>query len=155
SRHAARRHQGRPRTAVGLRLEPLEDRTVPSVAFWSGFGGNAEHTAVSPVQSQSLDGIRWQSKVDLNPQYSGNALLTHYGEPAVTQKNPIIIPVKTGATDGFRLEARDGNTGRLRWTVGTDYTLTGMSFNWTPSYGPVMTPEGRVYFAGAGGTVFY
>src|SRR5262249_31389928 len=31
----------------------------------------------------------------------------------------------------------------------------GMTFNWTPSYGPVMTPQGRVYFAGAGGTVYY
>ena len=30
-----------------------------------------------------------------------------------------------------------------------------MSYNWTPSYGPVMTPQGRVYFAGAGGTVWY
>src|SRR5262249_37668738 len=63
--------------------------------------------------------------------------------------------VKTGATDGFRLEARDGNTGRLKWTESTDYTLTGMTFNWTPSYGPVMTPQGRVYFAGAGGTMLY
>jgi hypothetical protein len=136
-------------------LERLEDLTLPSATFWSGFGGNAQHTAVSPVQSQSLDAIQWQSKVDLNPQYSGNDLLIHYGEPAITQKNTVIIPVKTGATDGFRIEARDGNTGRLRWTESTDYTLAGMSFNWTPSYGPVMTPQGRVYFAGAGGTVYY
>lgn len=151
---AQRRHVRRQPTSR-LRVEPLEDRAVPSVSFWSGFGGNAQHTAVSPVGSQSLDAIQWQSKVDLNPQYSGDDLLIHYGEPAVTQKNTIIIPVKTGALDGFRIEARDGNTGRLRWTESTDYTLAGMTFNWTPSYGPAMTPQGRVYFAGAGGTVFY
>jgi hypothetical protein len=143
------------RPAPLLRLEALEDRSVPAVTFWSGFGGNAQHTAVSTVASQSLDAIEWQSAVDLNPQYSGNDLLIHYGEPAITQKNTIIIPVKTGATEGFRIEARDGNTGRLKWTVSTDYTLSGMTFNWTPSYGPVMTPQGRVYFAGAGGTVYY
>jgi hypothetical protein len=153
---ASSRHPGRRRPAARLRLEPLEERTLlSSTAFWSGFGGNAQHTADSPVQSQSLDAIRWQSPVDLNPQYSGNDLLIHYGEPAITQKNTVILPVKTGATDGFRIEARDGSTGRLRWTESTDYTLTGMTFNWTPSYGPAMTPQGRVYFAGAGGTVYY
>jgi hypothetical protein len=155
SRQPIKRHPGRRRPTVRLHLRTLEERSVPSAAFWSGFGGNAQHTAVSPVQSQSLDTIQWQSKVDLNPQYTGEDLLIHYGEPAITQKNTIIIPVKTGAIDGFRIEARDGNTGRLKWTESTDYTLTGMSFNWTPSYGPVMTPQGRVYFAGAGGTVYY
>src|SRR5262249_4669039 len=105
-RQPAQRRPGRRQPALRLRFEPLEDRAVPSVSFWSGFGGNAQHTAVSPVGSQSLDAIQWQSKVDLNPQYSGDDLLIHYGEPAVTQKNTIIIPVKTGAFDGFRIEAR-------------------------------------------------
>jgi hypothetical protein len=81
---ASARRQGRRGPAVRLRCEPLEERAVPSAAFWSGFGGNAQHTADSPVASQSLDTIQWQSKVDLNPQYSGNDLLIHYGEPAVT-----------------------------------------------------------------------
>src|SRR5262249_30800980 len=65
------------RPAPRLRFEPLEDRSVPSAAFWSGFGGNAQHTAISSVASQSLDTIQWQSAVDLNPQYSGNDLLIH------------------------------------------------------------------------------
>src|SRR4051812_38185284 len=135
------------------KVERLEDRTLLSAAFWSGYGGNAQHTANSPVAGQPMQGIVWQSSVDLNPQYSGNDLLIHYGEPAVTQANTLIIPVKTGATDGFRIEARDGYTGALRWTLPTDYILP--SHNWTPSFGPVMPPAGRVYFAGAGGTVYY
>src|SRR5437868_5877119 len=135
-------------------LEVLEDRQLLSTS-WPAFAFNAQHTAESPVASQDLQAIRWQTPVDLNPQFSGNDLLIHYGEPAITQKNTIIIPVKTGATDGFRLEAHDGNSGRLMWTESTDYTLHGLSFGWVPSYSPVMTPAGRVYYAGAGGTVFY
>jgi hypothetical protein len=138
-----------------LNLELLEERTVPSAAFWSGFGGNAQHTADSPVQSQSLDGIQWQTPVDLSPQFSGNELLIHYGEPAITQQNTIIVPVKTGANDGFELNAFDGATGTPKWTAGTDYTVTGMTFGWFPSYSPVLTPQGRLYFPGAGGTVYY
>jgi hypothetical protein len=154
-RPVSSRRPGRRLLSARPRLELLEERALPSATFWSGFAGNAQHTADSPVQSQSLDAIRWQSPVDLSPQYSGNDLLIHYGEPAITQSNTLLIPVKTGAADGFRIEARDGSTGQLRWTESTDYTLNGLVFNWTPSYGPVMTPQGRVYFAGAGGTVYY
>src|SRR5207253_2151601 len=71
------------------RVELLEDRTLLSAAFWTGFGGNAQHTAVSSVASQPLEGIRWQAPVDLAPQYSGSDLLIHYGEPAVTQNNTL------------------------------------------------------------------
>ena len=44
-----------------------------------------EHTAISPVAGQPMQGIVWQTKVDLNPQYdSSGELLIHYGEPAVS-----------------------------------------------------------------------
>jgi hypothetical protein len=128
---------------------------TPPATFWSGFAGNAQHTANSTVQSQSLDGIQWSTPVDLNPQFTGNDLDIHYGEPAITQANTIIVPVKTGATDGFELNAFNGATGRPMWTAPTDYTLSGLGFNWVPSYSPVLTPQGRLYFAGAGGTVYY
>jgi hypothetical protein len=154
-RPVSSRRPGRRQPPARPRLELLEERALPSAAFWSGFAGNDQHTADSPVQTQSLDAIRWQTPVDLNPQYSGNELLIHYGEPAITQNNTIIVPVKTGATDGFQLEAFNGATGQAMWTESTDYTLSGLNFNWTPSYAPVMTPQGRVYFAGAGGTIFY
>jgi hypothetical protein len=154
-RPVSSRRPGRRQPAARPRLELLEERALPSAAFWSGFAGNAQHTADSPVQTQSLDTIHWQTAVDLNPQFNGNDLDIHYGEPAITQNNTIIVPVKTGATDGFQLEAFNGATGQAKWTESTDYTLNGLVFDWTPSYGPVMTPQGRVYFAGAGGTVWY
>jgi hypothetical protein len=133
-------------------VEALEARTLLS-ASWVSYGGNAQHTALSAVGSQPLDTIRWHTPVDLNPQYNGNDLLIHYGEPLATPANTIIVPVKTGATDGFEVNAFSGSTGAALWTEPTDYTLP--AHNWTPSYSPALTSTGRLYFAGAGGTLFY
>ena len=125
----------------------------PARAAWTHFGGNAQHTAISTVPTQALQAIHWQTPVDLLPQYSGSVLYIHYGSPVITEGNSVIFPVKTGATDGFIVEARDGGTGTLRWNSGTDYILP--PHNWTPSVGVVITPQGRVYFPGAGGTLFW
>ena len=81
---------------------------------WLHHARDAQHTGLSSVASQCINGIRWQMPVDLAPQYtaSGN-LLIHYGSPLMTAANAVIVPVKTGATGGFRVEARDGLTGAL------------------------------------------
>src|SRR5262249_20340360 len=87
-----------------LRLEALEDRAVPS-ASWSNYAHDPQHTDLSEVPSQSLDVIRWQTPVDLNPQYSGGGVLyIHYGSPIITQANTVIIPVKTGKFETYRVE---------------------------------------------------
>jgi hypothetical protein len=130
---------------------------VPPVSFgqtaaWSGYGGDPQHTAISPVASQSLQSVRWQTPVDLNPQYSGNDLLIHYGSPAITAGNTVVLPVKTGATDGFQIEGRSGTTGALLWTQATDYSLP--PHDWTPSYSPTIAPGNKLYYAGAGGTIY-
>ena len=122
-------------------------------SVWSGYAGNAQHTALSGVASQSLDRIVWQTSVDLNPQFSGNDLLIHYGSPLVTQSNTVLVSVKTGASDGFRVQALNGGNGSLLWKFDSDYSLP--THNWTPSYSPTLTSNGRVYMAGAGGTVYY
>jgi hypothetical protein len=134
------------------RLERLEDRTVPS-DFWGSFAGGAQHTGLAPVPSQPLNGVLWQTPVDLHPQYNGSDLLIHYGSPLLTDANTVIVPVKTGPADGFRVEGRSGATGALLWTEPTDYTLP--PHNWTPSFSPALTAAGRLYYPGAGGTVYY
>ena len=70
---------------------------------WSDHARNSQHTALSSVASQPLNAIRWQTPVDLNPQYSGDDLLIHYGSPLITLANTVIVPVKTGASHGFRV----------------------------------------------------
>jgi Dockerin type I domain len=120
---------------------------------WEGYAGGAQHQAISSVASQPLNSIRWQTPVDLTPQYSGTSLLIHYGTPLVTQSNTVIVPVKTGATNGFRIDARNGADGSLIWSQTTDYILP--PHNWTPSYGPTLAIGNRIYYPGAGGTVYW
>lgn len=148
----ARKKRNRFRTCKPI-LEILEDRQLLS-ASWPEFALNPQHTALSTVASQPLQAIRWQTPVDLQPQYSINGqLLIHYGSPLITSSNTVIIPVKTGTTDGFEVEAINGADGSLLWTQTTDYILP--PHDWVPSYSPVLTPQNRLYFAGAGGTVYY
>jgi hypothetical protein len=134
------------------RVEALEDRLLLDAA-WAGYAHDPQHTAISAVASQSLDAVRWHTPVDLNPQYSGGDLLIHYGSPLVTPSNTVLVPVKTGATGGFRVEGHNGGDGALLWSQPTDYLLP-PPHNWVPSFSPTLTPTNRLYYPGAGGTVY-
>jgi hypothetical protein len=120
---------------------------------WSNYGHGPQHAAISAATSQSLNEVLWQTPVDLNPQYSGNDLEIHYGSPVITRSNTIIVPVKVGATDGFRVEGRAVTTGVLKWTQTTDYSLP--AHDWILSFGVALTPKNRLYLPGAGGTVYF
>jgi len=120
---------------------------------WNDFARDAQHTAQSLTTSQALNQIRWQTPVDLAPQYSSSGeLLIHYGSPLVTAANTVILPVKTGATGGFQVEAINGTNGNFLWTLTTDYILP--SHDWIPVFGGALAPGSLLYFPGAGGTVF-
>lgn len=133
------------------RLEVLEVRDLLSA--WAGYAHDAQHTAVSDVPSQSFDRVAWQTPVDLSPQYNDGELLIHYGSPLVTPANTVIVPLKTGDVGGFAVEGLNGADGSLLWSQATDYQLP--PHDWTPSYSPTLTPGNRLYFAGAGGTVYF
>ncbi len=88
--------------------------------------------------------------MDLQPQRTASgALLIHYGSPAVTAKNTVIVPVKTGATDSFSFNAFVGGTGTPLWNMASDYTLP--PHRWTPSVGMAVTRSNRLYVPGSGG----
>ncbi|HSD16737.1 MAG TPA: hypothetical protein VLC71_05670 [Thermomonas sp.] len=117
---------------------------------WFGYGRDAQHTAASAIATQDLGRIAWTTPVDLAPQYTqSGALLTHYGSPVVTANNTVVIPVKTGAAGGYRVEGRNGESGALIWSANTDYVTPPR--NWLPPYSPLLTPQGRLYVQGAGG----
>jgi uncharacterized protein (TIGR03437 family) len=120
---------------------------------WNSFGRDPQHTALSLTAAQPLHRIRWSAPVDRQPQYTGNELLIHYGSPLVTAQNTVIVPVKTGAISGFEVDALNAATGSAVWTIASDYVLP--PHDWVPEFGPALTPASRVYFPGAGGTVYY
>jgi hypothetical protein len=121
--------------------------------FWSTFGGNAQHTADSSVASQNLSKLKWHATVDLKPNFIGGELFIHYGSPVITKNNTVIVPVKTTLAGGFELQAYRGSDGTLLWTQSTDYILP--PSGWTPEMQPAIAPDGRVYFPGAGGTIYW
>jgi hypothetical protein len=124
--------------------------TPVSGPAWFGYGRDAQHTAVSAIASQDLGRIAWTAAVDLAPQYTpGGALLTHYGSPVVTTNNTVVIPVKTTATGGYRVEGRNGANGALLWSTATDYVTPPR--NWLPPYNLLLTQQARLYAPGAGG----
>lgn len=121
---------------------------------WSDYAHDAQHTAISPIASQPLHRLVWQTSVDLTvPTNNTWELFIHYGSPLITRSNTVIVPVKTTSAGGFRIESRVGATGATNWMQSSDYILP--PHNWTPSFSPTLTPKNRVYFPGAGGTVYY
>ncbi len=126
-----------------------EKREREGIEAWPSQSHDAQHTGTSDVKSQPLHEIRWQLPVDLNPQIDGG-LFIHYGSPLVTRENTVIVPVKTGAFDGYRIEAHSGSDGTLKWMLDSDYSVPFADF--TPPLGPVLTKD-RIALPAAGGTV--
>ena len=125
-----------------------------SVGFpWSGHGHDPQHSGISQTAAQPLQRVRWSMPVDLQPQYTGTILYIHYGSPVITRLNTLVMPVKTGDYDGFRIEAREPADGAVKWILPSDYSLpvTG----WVAPCGIALTPRNRVCFPGGGGTVQY
>ena len=138
-------------------VTPIADPTPPTPVIgpaWLGFGGDAQHSAIGGIATQPITRIVWRTPVDLAPQYRGTALLIHYGSPVISARNTVLVPVKTTAAGGFRVEARAGASGAQIWSAATDYVLPAGNF-WTPSYNLTRTTSNRVYAPGAGGKLFF
>ena len=118
---------------------------------WRGYAGNAQHTAPAPAKAQNLRHKHWSTPVDLHPQ--GDFLLIHYASPMITASNTVLVAVKTGFNNGFRMEAHNGADGGTVWMADSDFLLA--PHDWTPSFPAHLTAQNRLYYAGAGGTVYF
>ena len=139
---------------AALATKPLAQSPAGDVTT---FAANAQHTSIYEPAAAVLNTVLWSTSVDLNPSFRN----AHYGAPVVTASNAILVPVKT-ATDGFRVDAFDAPTGiPLYPPLTTDYILP--AHNWYPTYNPALATHvdasgqriTRLYYAGAGGTVFF
>src|SRR5437016_4816571 len=119
----------------------LRPQLIHAGQGWPVYAHDSQHSCLSSVTSQKPQLIRWSTPVDLNPQYNGNDLSIHYGSPVITADNTVIVPVKTGATGGFRVEAHHGSDGVLLWSFHTDFSLPPHNGLWTPICGIALTPN--------------
>ena len=121
---------------------------------WACYGGSPQHRSIAPAKAQPLNRILWSAAVDLSPAYTADEALTaHYGSPVITRANTIIVPVKTGPYDGFKIEARNGVTGSLLYSMVTDYSTVSAN-GWIASFGPALGKDNKLYLPAAGGSVF-
>jgi hypothetical protein len=118
---------------------------------WRGYGGDEQHNANSPVAAQGLANFHWKTAVDLHPQYQGGELLIHYASIMITASNTVLLPVKTGIINGFRMEAHSGATGKLLWKKDSSWVMP--PHDWTPSFPAHLTAQNNLVFAGVGGTI--
>jgi len=92
---------------------------------WPTHSHDAQHSAISGVASQPFTKIHWHAPVDLAPPQG--EIFIHYGSPLVTAANTVIFPVKTG-DNKFRVEGRNGATGKRMWTQATRYFAPSATF---------------------------
>lgn len=136
-----------PARAQDAAAEPDSSKSV--IQGWPGHAHDSQHTAISSVAAQPLDKIHWSVPVDLTPNVQDGEILIHYGSPVITPANTVIVPVKTG-TNSFRVEAHNGATGALIWSLNTNYKAPSAGF--TPPFSPVLS-GGFLYIPEAGGVV--
>jgi hypothetical protein len=118
------------------------------------FAGNAQHTSSYAAPAQTLNTIKWTTSIDLN----NTGAFAHYGSPLVTSANTVLVPVKIAAAtgDSFRIDAFNGVNGAPKYITPSDYIMP--AHGWIPAYNPCVAsgPFGtRMYFAGAGGTIWH
>ena len=120
---------------------------------WASYAHDPQHTGLSSIGAQRLERIKWSTPIDLVLQDSAGPLYIHYGSPLVTAANTVLAPVRTATTNTYEVDAHSGANGALLYSLSTDYTPP--PHNWIPSYSPVLSQGTRLYYAGAGGTVYY
>jgi hypothetical protein len=121
---------------------------------WAGFAGNAQHTAVASVLPQPFERIRWRVKVDRAPVQIYGSLTSDYGSPMITAANTVLVPTRISGKAGYRVIAYSGASGVRRWSLDTDYRSPLVKLpDANPPLPAVLTPNGTLAVAGAGGTV--
>jgi hypothetical protein len=137
---------------LGVSLATCIGRSAGAQPF--SFAGDAQHTGVYNVPAQPLNAIHWTTSLDI----SGPPIDGHYGAPVISSGSTLLAPVKVPT--GFQISAFDAVTGQPKYTLSTDYIpppdksgTAGL-----PVYQPVIAnalSSPRLYYAGAGGTVYY
>ena len=141
-----------PCVYAALCLVAIAGRGNALAQAWPGYANGPEHQAVSSVKSQFPTTIVWSTTVDLYSTADYGYLNVHYGSPVITAQNTVVVPVKTGDPNAFRMEGHNGANGNLIWLLDSDYSLP-PSYDWVLPFQIVLANANSVAMAGAGGTI--
>lgn len=110
---------------------------ITSAYEWTGYGGNMNHQALSPIGAQDITHVLWSTPVDAH-NYNGNEILVHYGEAAVTATNTVVLGLRPEPGGSYLIHGLKGKDGTEIW----NYTSTYIDPNhdWGPSFGAVLLP---------------
>src|SRR5580698_3200617 len=111
-------------------------RAQPGPAPWGSYGHDPQHSGLSTVGAQRLESVKWSTPVDLVLSNTAGPLFIHYGSPLVTAGNTVLVPVRTSSSNTYNVEALNGTSGSLLYTLPSDYTPP--PHNWIPTYGPTL-----------------
>ncbi|HZZ44601.1 MAG TPA: SdrD B-like domain-containing protein [Tepidisphaeraceae bacterium] len=145
-------------TKVTLPVYQVHYATSPGATV----GQNAQHTGISPfrgglltLSSTSSEVTTATSEATTFPD-SGFKL----GTPLFTRSDTLIVPMIDGDTGKFEVRAFSRTFGILLWTFVSDYvapsSVSGsLSFRSASAvFQPALSPDGKLYVPGAGGTVY-
>jgi len=146
--------QGRAWIA-GFAVAGLATAAAAAPPAWRGHGNDPQHTAAAPAKTQSAAAIKWHAKVDASDFGVGQELAIHYAGPVITAANTVIFPYRITPPSTWQIVARDGATGASLWTETTDYISPPTTqLAWTPVVPIHLSAQNKLFYAGAGGTVF-
>ena len=100
-----------------------------------------------------MNRVLWTASVDA----THNPASAHYGAPLITASNTVIVPT-VASISNYNIKVYEGGTGRLKYTLTNDYRVLRNMSGLRLVYQPVLValPSGvRLYYPGAGGTVYY
>lgn len=137
--------------ALGVVALAVPQASLAAPPAWGGHANSAQHTAAAPAPAQAMARVRWQAPVDLLAASPGVELSAHYAPPMITRANTVIVPVRTGTSPAWRLDAYKGATGEKLWSLSTNYRPPFAT--WLPPFPAALSGSNRVFAAGPGGTV--
>jgi hypothetical protein len=100
-----------------------------------------------------MNRILWSATVDA----THNPTASHYAAPLITASNTIIVPT-VASSSNYNIKVYEGGTGRLKYTLTNDYRVLRNLSGLRLVYQPVLVALHsalRLYYPGAGGTVYY
>ena len=128
---------------------------APPQVIWTGYGGNAQHTAVSGYSPAGYNQVVWSASLDASPPYSGGILYIHYGSSSLTA-DTIITPYRNSSN--FQFIGRSIISGHVLWNYASSYQLPAPGgdngWDWVPPVSGTLLPDGSYAGPMAGAGVF-